>query len=180
MTPFQQNLKKLGIDAHSRIVDATQLKSRTDSFDFDIMMRASGGSLTPGAELRQIYGSASANMPASPNLAGIADPAIDALVESGGQCHDARRAQHRLPRARSRAARRPLLGSGLVQRLVLGRLVERLFPPRPPTRARRRRAGHLVVGRGEGEEDWFVRWGIGSRHSAIGNRAQVADRVSGL
>jgi microcin C transport system substrate-binding protein len=78
--PFQQNLKKLGIDAHSRIVDPTQLKSRTDNFDFDFIMRASGGSTTPGPELRQIYGSASANTPASLNLAGIADPAIDALA----------------------------------------------------------------------------------------------------
>jgi microcin C transport system substrate-binding protein len=81
VTPFQLNLKKLGIEAHSRIVDPTQLKSRTDSFDFDIMMRANGGSLTPGADLRQIYGSAAAHTPASPNLAGIADPAIDALVD---------------------------------------------------------------------------------------------------
>ena len=85
VTPFQQNLKKLGIEAHSRIVDATQLKSRTDSFDFDIMMRASGGSTTPGPELRQRFGSAAAKTPASPNLAGIADPAIDALVENAVQ-----------------------------------------------------------------------------------------------
>ena len=55
VTPFQQNLRKLGIDAHSRIVDATQLKSRTDNFDFDILMRASGGSTTPGPELRLVF-----------------------------------------------------------------------------------------------------------------------------
>jgi microcin C transport system substrate-binding protein len=81
VTPFQQNLKKLGIDAHSRIVDATQLKSRTDAFDFDIIMRASGGTTTPGPELRQRFGSDAAKIPATPNLAGIADPAVDALIE---------------------------------------------------------------------------------------------------
>ena len=35
--PFQQNLRKLGIDAHSRIVDAAQYKSRTENFDFDVV-----------------------------------------------------------------------------------------------------------------------------------------------
>ena len=79
--PFEQNLKKLGVAAHSRIVDATQLKSRTDNFDFDIIMRATGGSLTPGADLRQAFSSVAASIPASPNIAGISDPAIDALVE---------------------------------------------------------------------------------------------------
>ena len=81
VTPFQQNLKKLGIEAHSRIIDPTQLKSRTDNFDFDIIMRASGGSTTPGPELRQAFSSAAANMPSSNNLAGVADPAVDALIE---------------------------------------------------------------------------------------------------
>jgi microcin C transport system substrate-binding protein len=81
VTPFQQNLKKLGIEAHSRVVDPTQLKSRTDAFDFDIIMRATGGTTTPGPGLRQAFGSAAAKRPASPNLAGIADPAVDAIVE---------------------------------------------------------------------------------------------------
>ena len=31
--------------------------------------------------MRQAYSSASANTPAAPNLAGVADPAVDALVE---------------------------------------------------------------------------------------------------
>ena len=81
VAPFQQNLKKLGIEANSRIVDATQLKSRTDSFDFDVISAAHGGSTTPGTELRQFYSSESASMNASRNLSGIADPAVDALVE---------------------------------------------------------------------------------------------------
>ncbi|MBV8661911.1 MAG: ABC transporter substrate-binding protein, partial [Hyphomicrobiales bacterium] len=79
--PFQQNLRKLGIDAHSRIVDAAQYKSRTESFDFDIVAAAFGGTLTPGAELRVFLSSAAAAMTGSRNLAGIADPAVDALVE---------------------------------------------------------------------------------------------------
>ena len=81
VTPFQQNLRKLGIEARSRIVDPTQYKSRTDSFDFDVASLALGGSTTPGSELRQLYSSASANMVGSRNLSGISDPAVDALVE---------------------------------------------------------------------------------------------------
>ena len=82
VTPFQQNLKKLGIEAHSRIIDPTQLKSRTDSFDFDIITRASGGSVTPGSELRNAFSSAAAKISGSSNLTGVADPAVDALIET--------------------------------------------------------------------------------------------------
>ena len=49
--PLQQNLRKLGIDAQSRIVDAAQYKSRTENFDFDVVTAALGGSTTPGVEL---------------------------------------------------------------------------------------------------------------------------------
>jgi microcin C transport system substrate-binding protein len=81
VSPFQQNLKKLGIDAHSRIVDPTQYKSRTEAFDFDVVAAAFGGSTTPGTELRVFLTSASAKMEGSRNLAGISDPCVDALVE---------------------------------------------------------------------------------------------------
>jgi microcin C transport system substrate-binding protein len=81
VAPFQQNLRKLGIDAHSRIVDPAQYKSRTESFDYDVVASAFGGSVTPGAELRVFLSSASATMVGSRNLAGVADPAVDALVE---------------------------------------------------------------------------------------------------
>ena len=81
VAPFQQNLRKLGIDAHSRIVDAAQYKSRTENFDFDVVASAFGGASTPGAELRVFLSSASATMVGSRNLAGVADPAVDALVE---------------------------------------------------------------------------------------------------
>ncbi|MGD0565473.1 MAG: extracellular solute-binding protein [Roseiarcus sp.] len=81
VAPYQQNLRKLGIDAHSRIVDPAQYKSRTESFDFDVVASAFGGSVTPGAELRVNLSSASATLVGSRNLAGVADPAVDALVE---------------------------------------------------------------------------------------------------
>ena len=79
--PFQANLKKLGIAASSRFVDSTQYKSRLDAFDFDMVTAAHGGTTTPGDELRLFFNSRSADTPGSRNLAGIRDPAIDAIVE---------------------------------------------------------------------------------------------------
>ena len=80
--PFIQNLGKLGIQANLRIVDPAQLKSRTEAFDFDVVTEALGSSTTPGADLRVVYTSAAATQNGSRNLAGIADPVVDALVET--------------------------------------------------------------------------------------------------
>jgi microcin C transport system substrate-binding protein len=80
--PFQQNLGKLGISAVSRIVDASQYKSRTEAFDFDVMSFRLSGSLTPGQGLRQLFSSSSATVNGSRNMAGIVDPAVDTLVEA--------------------------------------------------------------------------------------------------
>jgi microcin C transport system substrate-binding protein len=80
--PFIQNLGRLGIQANLRIVDPAQLKSRTDAFDFDVTAQALGGSTTPGADLRTVYTSQAAAQNASRNLAGVADPVVDALVET--------------------------------------------------------------------------------------------------
>jgi microcin C transport system substrate-binding protein len=79
--PYQQNLRKLGVDSRSRIVDAAQYKSRTENFDFDVVTMAFGGSLTPGAELRVFLSSQAAKMEGSRNLSGVADPIVDALIE---------------------------------------------------------------------------------------------------
>ena len=79
--PYQQNLRKLGIEAQSRLVDAAQYKSRTENFDFDVVTMAFGGSVTPGAELRVFLSSKAATMEGSRNLSGVADPVVDALIE---------------------------------------------------------------------------------------------------
>ncbi len=78
--PFIQNLGKLGIQANIRIVDATQYKARTDAFDYDVVTAANGGSSTPGAELKVAFTSEAAARQGSRNLAGVADPVVDALV----------------------------------------------------------------------------------------------------
>jgi len=78
--PFQANLKRLGIEARSRIVDAAQYRRRMEEFDFDMATMALGGSMTPGDALRVVFSSQAAATPGSRNIAGIADPAIDALI----------------------------------------------------------------------------------------------------
>ncbi|MGO4386594.1 extracellular solute-binding protein [Microvirga sp. 2YAF29] len=79
--PFQANLKRLGIEAVSRIVDAAQYQRRMDEYDFDMASRNLAGSATPGDSLRVVYGSEAGKAPGSQNIAGIAQPAVDALIE---------------------------------------------------------------------------------------------------
>ena len=80
--PFQANLKRLGIDAFSRVVDAAQYQRRMEEFDFDMASRNLVGGSTPGDSLRVVYGSQAAKTPGSQNIAGISHPAVDALVET--------------------------------------------------------------------------------------------------
>ncbi|MGO4673853.1 extracellular solute-binding protein [Bosea sp. 2YAB26] len=83
--PFQANLKRLGINATSRIVDAAQYQRRLDEFDFDVVSRALTGSAIPSDSLRIVYGSEAAKTRGSRNVAGISDSAIDAMIDRIGQ-----------------------------------------------------------------------------------------------
>ncbi len=71
----------LGFEASLRTVDAAQYRRRVEDFDFDLAITRFGFSTTPGDELRPYFSSRSAAIKGSNNLAGIADPAIDALIE---------------------------------------------------------------------------------------------------
>jgi microcin C transport system substrate-binding protein len=76
-----KNLQRLGIDASMRMVDPAQYQRRVKSFDFDITTQRYVMRNTPGVELSSYFGSGAASMEGSLNLAGISDPAVDALVE---------------------------------------------------------------------------------------------------
>jgi microcin C transport system substrate-binding protein len=80
--PFIRNLKTLGIDATLRIVDPVQYRARRDGFDFDVTITRFSFAATPGDELRSYFSAESAALKGSNNLAGIASPAVDALVEA--------------------------------------------------------------------------------------------------
>jgi microcin C transport system substrate-binding protein len=79
--PFVKNLQLLGIDATMRMVDPAQYQRRLKSFDFDVTTQRYVMQNTPGVELRSYFGSDAAKMDGSLNLAGISDPAVDALIE---------------------------------------------------------------------------------------------------
>ncbi len=79
--PFIKNLATLGIDATLRVVDPVQYRARLDAFDFDIAIERFQFSSTPGDSMRPFFTSQAAAIQGSQNLAGIADPAIDALIE---------------------------------------------------------------------------------------------------
>jgi microcin C transport system substrate-binding protein len=77
-----KNLAVLGIDATPRLVDPVQYKKRTEDFDFDMTVTRMGFSTTPGDSLRTHFSSRAAQTNGSYNLAGIADPAVDALIDN--------------------------------------------------------------------------------------------------
>jgi microcin C transport system substrate-binding protein len=79
--PFIKNLATIGVDATLRIIDPAQMQSRRNDFDYDIVIQRFGFSATPGDSLRSYFSSQAASLKGSQNLAGIADPAIDALIE---------------------------------------------------------------------------------------------------
>lgn len=81
MNPYIENMKRLGIDAVLSNVDNAQQTEREKSFDFDIITRRYVMSLTPGLELRSIFSSKTANTPGAGNIMGLANPAIDELLE---------------------------------------------------------------------------------------------------
>ncbi len=80
--PFTKNLKKIGIDARHRQVDPAQYQRRVETFDFDIVVSRKVMSLTPGVELRRYFHSDSAKSEGSQNYAGVANPAVDSLVDA--------------------------------------------------------------------------------------------------
>ena len=81
--PFQDNLRRLGIQANIHQVDTTQYIERLRNFDFDVT--TVGGQIaqsqSPGNEQRDYWTSTAADTPGSQNFFGLKNPAVDDLVE---------------------------------------------------------------------------------------------------
>jgi microcin C transport system substrate-binding protein len=78
---YKPSLDRLGIGVTVRTVDASQYENRMRSWDFDITTMSRGESLSPGNEQRSYWGSQAADQAGSPNLIGIKNPAVDAMIE---------------------------------------------------------------------------------------------------
>ena len=79
--PFQKALEKLGITMTYRIVDFSLGKQKMDAFDFEVTTLRLPGTTAPGGELLELFGSRAAATPGSSNVWGLADPAVDALLQ---------------------------------------------------------------------------------------------------
>ncbi|MBE8219839.1 MAG: ABC transporter substrate-binding protein [Alphaproteobacteria bacterium] len=88
IAPYIQNLAKLGITARMRVVDPSQYQNRLTNYNFDAVVASFGQSLSPGNEQRDYWSSQTASISGGRNLIGIADTAIDALVEALIFAHD--------------------------------------------------------------------------------------------
>ena len=78
---WQRTLEKLGIKVTLRSVDGAQYLQRQRTYDFDAMLMTYTSSLSPGTEQAFRWGSASRDADGTYNFAGVADPAIDAMID---------------------------------------------------------------------------------------------------
>jgi microcin C transport system substrate-binding protein len=78
---WRTNLEKIGVGFTIRVVDTSAYVERVRAFDYDAIIGAWGQSLSPGNEQRNYWGSKSKDEIGSRNYAGIAVPAIDALID---------------------------------------------------------------------------------------------------
>ncbi|MCK0536456.1 extracellular solute-binding protein [Alcanivorax quisquiliarum] len=80
--PFARNLQAIGVHAEVRRVDQPQYIERQRNFNFDMTVNVFPQSNSPGNEQRDFWHSSAVERPDSRNVIGLADPAIDALVDA--------------------------------------------------------------------------------------------------
>ena len=77
---FSQSLKRAGIAARVRVVDAVQYEGRRLAYDFDMIENRWDQSLSPGNEQAFYWGSVAAGQPGTRNYMGVKSPAVDAMI----------------------------------------------------------------------------------------------------
>lgn len=82
LNPYVENLRAIGVDAVLTGIDNAQMESRTrpPEYDFDIVTGNALSAYISGSELKQYYGSATADV-SSFNQMGLKSPAVDRLIE---------------------------------------------------------------------------------------------------
>ncbi len=79
---YQRALALIGIQMAIRTVDDAQYQARSNSFDYDMIIKAYTSSLSPGAEQFNRWDSSSRDAQGSFNYAGVADPDIDRMIDA--------------------------------------------------------------------------------------------------
>ena len=77
---FSESLKRAGISARVRVVDAVQYEGRRLTYDFDMIENRDDQSLSPGNEQAFYWGSVAAEQPGTRNYMGIKSAAVDAMI----------------------------------------------------------------------------------------------------
>jgi peptide/nickel transport system substrate-binding protein len=77
---FARDLKRAGITASLRNVDAVQFDRRKLTYDYDMIENRWDQSLSPGNEQAFYWGSAAADIDGTRNYMGVRSPAIDAAI----------------------------------------------------------------------------------------------------
>ncbi len=81
VNPYVENLRAIGVDAVLSRVDPSELTTRTRSHDFDIVRDSLGNGYGIGGGTAQAFGSEHSDDVFNPM--GLANPAIDRLIEIG-------------------------------------------------------------------------------------------------
>jgi peptide/nickel transport system substrate-binding protein len=85
---FARDLKRAGIEASVRAVDAVQFDQRRLGFDFDMIQNRWDQSLSPGNEQFFYWGSEAADNQGTRNYMGARDPAIDRMIAAMLEARD--------------------------------------------------------------------------------------------
>ena len=144
-TTFIKNLRVLGIEANSALVDAVQAGRAIKDFDFDIAIARFIYPRIPGSALRNYFSSESPDQGVEQSRRGRRSRHRCA----GRKDHcgaKPRRAQYRVPGLRPRVACRPVLDAALEQGVTLDRLLGSVRPSARSSRA---------IARGAPETWWF-------------------------
>ncbi|MBY2944056.1 ABC transporter substrate-binding protein [Rhizobium leguminosarum] len=78
---YQRSLQTIGIAAAIRTVDDSQYQSRTNSFDYDMILKSYTSSLSPGTEQLGRWSSAVRTQEGTDSFAGANDPDLDTLID---------------------------------------------------------------------------------------------------
>lgn len=79
---YQRFAKALGVDMTLRTVDDAQYQQRSQTYDFDVIIKAFSSSFSPGAEQIWRWSSRAVEPEGTFNFAGVANPAIDAMIDA--------------------------------------------------------------------------------------------------
>jgi peptide/nickel transport system substrate-binding protein len=77
---YERTLARIGISVSVRNVEDAQFQPRLQQYDYDMVRRLWGASLSPGNEQLGRWSQAAADRPSSFNYAGAREPAIDAMI----------------------------------------------------------------------------------------------------